>query len=253
VTPVTESAAGDLAPRGLLLRALAWLILAYRRWLSGRGPLRGVRCSFGGGESCSAYGLRATAEASTARAALGRIVRRLRRCREACLLGDGETLSWAALHDRPVVRIVDEMRGDGERSPAIARMLGTRRVVALWRGERAVARQLAKIPPAAPLVCSHPATQARSRRRLAGFVLLAAVAAFAIDFRPWLGVPALLVAGVAAANAAHTSAERAVRFALHAALRRLGYGAGWRRGLGGAGAGAAGAGAGAAQVPASAA
>lgn len=225
MTPVTEAAAGDPAPRGLLLRVLAWLILAYRRWLSGRGPLRGVRCSFGGGESCSAYGLRATAEVPTARAALGRIMRRLRRCREACLLGDGETLSWAALHDRPVGRIVDEMRGDGERTPAIARMLGTRRVVALWRGEREVARQLAKINVApAPLVCSHPATQARSRRRLAGFVLLAAVAAFAIDFRPWLGVPALLVAGIAAANAARTSAERAVRFALHAALRRCGWG-----------------------------
>lgn len=209
------------AERGWLLRLLALLILAYRRWISGRGPLRAVRCSFAGGESCSAYGLRATAEAPTARAALGRIVRRLGRCRDACLLGDGKTLSWAALHDRPVGRIVDEMRGDGERTPAIARMLGARRVVAIWRGERAAARQLARIaPPAGPLVCSHAATEARSRRRIAGFVLLAAVAAFAIAFRPWLGTSALLVAGVASANAARASAERGVRFALHAALGR---------------------------------
>ena len=208
-------------PRGWLLRVLAWLIVAYRRWLSGRGPLRAVRCSFAGGESCSAYGLRATAEAATVREALGRIARRLGRCRDACLLGDGKTLSWAALHDRPAGRIADEMRRDGERAPAIARMLGTRRLVAIWRGERAAARELARIAaPAGPLVCSHAAAQARSRRRIAGFVLLAAVAAFAIAFRPWLGASSLLVAGVATANAARTSAERGVRFALHAALGR---------------------------------
>jgi putative component of membrane protein insertase Oxa1/YidC/SpoIIIJ protein YidD len=210
-----------MTDRGWLLRLLAGLIRVYRRWISGRGPLRAVRCSFAGGESCSAFGLRATAEAPTARAALGRILRRLGRCRDACLLGDGKTLSWAALHDRPVDRIVDEMRCDGERAPAITRMLGTRRLVAMWRGERAVTRRLARIaPPAGPLVCSHAATQARSRRRLVGFVLLAAVAAFAIAFRPWLGGSTLLVAGIASANAARTSAERGVRFALHAALGR---------------------------------
>ena len=205
----------------MILRVLAWLILAYRRWLSGRGPLRAVRCSFAHGESCSAYGLRATAEAATAREAIGRILRRLGRCRDACLLGDGRTLSWSRLHDRPVEQIVGELSRDGEREPAIARMLGTRRAVAIWRGEHATARALAGIAaPAGPVVCSHAATQARSRRRIAGFIALAAVAAFAIEFAPWLGAGALLVAAVAAAHAARTAASRGVRFALHAALAR---------------------------------
>lgn len=195
-----------------VLRVLAWLILAYRRWLSGRGPLRGVRCSFAHAESCSAYGLRATAEAATAREAIGRIVRRLGRCRDACLLADGRTLSWAPLHDRPAEQIAGELRRDGERAPAIARMLETRRAVASWRGEPA--------PPAAarPPVYSHPATQARSRRRIAALLALAAVAAFAIAFRPWLGGIALVVAVAGIAAAARTWASRAARFALHAAV-----------------------------------
>jgi len=205
----------------VILRVLAWLILAYRRWLSGRGPLRKVRCSFAHAESCSAYGLRATAEAATAREAIGRIMRRLGRCRDACLLGDGRTLSWAALHDRPIDEIAAELRRDGEREPAIARMLGTRRAVAIWRGELAAARALARLAPAErPLVCSHEAAQSRSRRRLAGVVASAGVAAFAIVSHPWLGAAALGVAAVAAAQASRTAASRAARFALHAALAR---------------------------------
>lgn len=205
----------------MILRVLAWLILAYRRWLSGRGPLRSVRCSFAGEESCSAFGLRATAEAPTARAALGRIARRLGRCRDACLLGDGHALSWAALHDRPVAEIVGELERDGERGPAIARMLSTRRAVAVWRAEPEVARALARIAaPAKPTVYALAAAEARSRRRIRGFVVLAAVAAFAIELRPWLGGPALIVAVIAAAIAARTSASRAMRFAVHAACYR---------------------------------
>ena len=205
----------------MILRVLAWLIAMYRRWLSGRGPLRAVRCSFAHAESCSAYGLRATAEAATAREAIGRILRRLGRCRDACLLGDGRTLSWAALHDRSIDDIAAELRRDGEREPAIARMLSTRRAVAIWRGEHEVARALAGIAPPAPMVvCSHPATQARSRRRLAALVALAAVAAFAILSRPWLGGIALGVATLAAASAARTWASREARFAVHAALAR---------------------------------
>ncbi len=219
-------------PRGVILRLLAWLILAYRRWLSGRGPLRSVRCSFAGVESCSAYGLRATAEAGTARGAIGRILRRLGRCRDACLLGDGRTLSWARLHDRSAADIAAAMRRDGEHEPAIARMLDTRRAVAIWRAEpRAVGEAAASpaAPPAGasrprpavkPAVCSHPAIRARSRRRLAVLAALAAAAAFAIAFQPWLGAFALVVAVVAAARAARTWASREARFALHAALAR---------------------------------
>jgi hypothetical protein len=107
------------------------------------------------------------------------------------------------------------MRRDGERAPAIARMLETRRAVAIWRGERA--RPAAAVRPP---VYSHPATQARSRRRIGAFLALAAVAAFAIAFRPWLGGVALLVAAAGIAAAARTWASRAARFALHAAVGR---------------------------------
>src|SRR5688572_9861024 len=107
----------------IALRLLGWLILAYRRWLSGRGPFRGVQCTFRATESCSAFGLRATREATTAGRAIARIVRRLRRCGDACLVTDGAALSWSPLHERSPTTIADAMRRDGEREAAIARVL----------------------------------------------------------------------------------------------------------------------------------
>lgn len=204
-----------------MLRVLAWLILAYRRWLSGSGPLRRVRCSFAAEESCSAFGLRATREAPTARAAVGRIVRRLGRCRDACLLGDGTAVSWAPLHDRAPAEIIVEMQRDGEHPPAIARMLATRRVVAIWRGDAVALRELADAVRAPAPVYSHPATAKRSRRRITGALALAVAAAGIIVFHPWLGGITLAIAAVAVVSALRTLVARSRRFALHAAWARL--------------------------------
>src|SRR5690606_12105857 len=110
----------------LIQRLLALLIVFYRRWLSGRGPLRKVRCSFAPDESCSAYGLRVARETCSARTAIARIARRLRRCRDAWLVTDGRTLSWTPLHDRSPEEITALMQADGERAAAIERMLHTR-------------------------------------------------------------------------------------------------------------------------------
>lgn len=206
----------------IVLRVLAWLILAYRRWLSGRGPLRGVRCSFAGEESCSAFGLRATREAPTARAAVGRIVRRLGRCRDACLLGDGTVVSWAPLHDRAPAEIVIEMQRDGERPLAIARMLATRRAVARWRGDAVAMREFVEAARAPAPVYSYPATARRSRRRIAGALALAVTAAGLIAFHPWLGGIALAMTTGAAMGAVRTAVARTRRFDLHATWARLG-------------------------------
>jgi putative component of membrane protein insertase Oxa1/YidC/SpoIIIJ protein YidD len=199
----------------LVLRVLAWIILAYRRWLSGRGPLRGVRCSFPE-ESCSTFGLRATSEAPTARAAIGRIARRLRRCRDACLLGDGKTLSWTPLHDRSPQAIATEMRDDGERDAAIERMLATRHTVARWRGEDTTLR-----PRLRPFAYSYPATMRRALRRIAVIGGFAAFAAMVIALRPWLGAIALAIATAALVLSVRSCLANHTRFAAHRDHPRL--------------------------------
>ncbi len=66
------------------------LVRFYRRRLARRGPFACVRCTFEKLESCSAFAERSLQEAP-ARCALGRIVRRLARCRQLSLyrLSDG--------------------------------------------------------------------------------------------------------------------------------------------------------------------
>lgn len=99
-------------------RALVAAIIGYRRHLSGRGPLRAVRCTFAHGESCSAYGLRAAREAPTVGRALGRIRRRLRRCRDASVYvtADGaRSLAWNAELERPLDELIAELETDEER------------------------------------------------------------------------------------------------------------------------------------------
>ncbi|MCA9685398.1 MAG: membrane protein insertion efficiency factor YidD [Myxococcales bacterium] len=77
-------------------------ISGYRRFLSGRGPLRRVRCTFEACESCSAFGLRACEEADGFMAALRRIRARLRRCGGAAVFRDDDgALSWGLLYDEP--------------------------------------------------------------------------------------------------------------------------------------------------------
>ncbi len=87
---------------------MLWLlrvgVLGYRRWASGRGPLRRVRCTFEQTESCSAFGLRISRDAPNATIAVRLIRRRLRACGDACVHLDsarsGATLYWGPLYDR---------------------------------------------------------------------------------------------------------------------------------------------------------
>jgi len=203
----------------LILRVLVWLIAFYRRWLSGRGPLRDVRCSFAPHESCSAFGLRATAEASGAREALGRIRRRIRRCGDACLISDGHALSWTPFHDRQPFEIVDELRADGEGDAAIGKLLHVRRAVAIWRSDlvaiAACDALLADPARPRPHVVAEPAIRSRARRRLVVLGMVAVVAAIAILGMPWIGGFALGVTGVAGVVSAQATVSRERRFALH--------------------------------------
>ncbi len=204
----------------LIQRVLAWLIGFYRRWLSGRGPLRDVRCSFAPHESCSAFGLRATAEAPGARNAVGRIARRIRRCRDACLVSDGRALSWTPLHDRSPFEIVDEMRDDGEGAIAIAQMLRVRRAVAIWRADLAsigACDALLADPDAAmpPRVCAEQPIRSRARRRLAIFGTIAVVSAIVVGLLPWIGGIALGLVAIAGALSARTTFAQERRFELH--------------------------------------
>lgn len=76
----------------------------YRRWISGRGPLRRVRCSFEQTESCSAFGLRVSRQAPSTSVAVRLIQARLRACGDAALhveTAERESrLTWGTLYDR---------------------------------------------------------------------------------------------------------------------------------------------------------
>jgi putative component of membrane protein insertase Oxa1/YidC/SpoIIIJ protein YidD len=204
----------------LALRVLAWVIVAYRRVLSGRGPMRCVRCSFAPDESCSAYGLRAVRESTTAREAIAKILRRLRRCRDACLVGDGRALSWTPLHDRSPSEIADDMHRDAERPDAIARMLATRRIVALWRRDRAALRDLASScvhrRPHRPTVCSTHAIERRARRRIVVRIAAGIAIAVGLHTHPALDVAIMVLVVAATVLAVRALAAHRRRFTQHA-------------------------------------
>ena len=86
-------------------RALRALILAYRRFVSGRGPMRAVGCSFVACESCSAYGLRMAETAPNLLVACAQIQARLRRCRSLSIYRlherGRELLAWGSDYDQP--------------------------------------------------------------------------------------------------------------------------------------------------------
>jgi putative component of membrane protein insertase Oxa1/YidC/SpoIIIJ protein YidD len=69
---------------GLGLSLLRAFIRFYRHSVSGRGPLKRVRCGFAATESCSAYGLRVASESPSIFVAVRLIRCRLRRCGGAC-------------------------------------------------------------------------------------------------------------------------------------------------------------------------
>ena len=177
-------------------------IRAYRRWLSGRGPLRRVRCTFDaghGGESCSAFGLRAAEEAPGVRVALGRIRRRIRRCGGVSLFAldapDGtRALGWGHDHDRPLAELV----ADGEGEAARSLVLSSREVAARWRGhlaDIAAARALrSDAAPLRPALRGMPPLALLARALAWRVVLAAAVVALVASRWPHAGavVAALL-------------------------------------------------------------
>ena len=80
---------------------LARLIRLYQRFLSGRGPLRAVRCTFERTESCSVYGRRLAEDPSVPGwRAVWLIARRLRACRGSALYVDAGGLVWGPDFDR---------------------------------------------------------------------------------------------------------------------------------------------------------
>jgi hypothetical protein len=170
-------------------RALVAAILFYRRRLSGRGPLRKVRCTFGHCESCSAYGLRAAREAPTVREAIGRIRRRLRRCRDASVYAlvapdGGRALAWGDDLDRPIDELIASLETADELPPARATVLAAREAVARWRGDlvdrMAVAAHRRGLPRASLMIRPAPSRRAlvgrRTRRALLAAPLLVALA-----------------------------------------------------------------------------
>ncbi|NVB84305.1 MAG: membrane protein insertion efficiency factor YidD [Kofleriaceae bacterium] len=205
----------------MLTALLVGLILFYRRFLSGRGPFRAA-CSFAGHESCSAYGLRVARTSGSLRVAIARIARRLGRCRDAYLVGDGRVLSWAHVHDRPPQAIVDEMRADAETAPAIGRMLGARRAVAWWRGDLASVRACTGADVQRPRVTPDAGRVRRGVRKAGLYAALAG--AILLTHVPWLAI----VPAVGALLAVRTFVGERLRFALHArwAARRYGVSGG---------------------------
>lgn len=118
-------------------RSLAFVIRGYRRFVSGRGPLRRVCCTFASTESCSAYGLRATTEIATSLPhALGLVRARLRACRRMSIYRFSHGLGWERDHDRAPAELVAVLEARGERTDTIAQVLAARTAVAKWRGER---------------------------------------------------------------------------------------------------------------------
>ena len=142
-------------------RALSLAIRGYRRWLSGRGPLRRVSCTFASTESCSAYGLRAVDEIATSLPhAIGLVRARVRACRHASVYRFANGLGWERAHDEAPSEIARSMVARGERADTVAQVIAARMMVAKWRGEReayAHARSLASPIPARDVESPIPA------------------------------------------------------------------------------------------------
>jgi len=112
----------------MIRRALLAGVRFYRRRLSGRGPFAGVRCTFAAQESCAAYAERILGETPSAWTDLGRIRRRLVRCRHLSLYRlREERLGWGKAYDQVLaceeqgVRQLDDLlAADGEGLPVRA-------------------------------------------------------------------------------------------------------------------------------------
>jgi putative component of membrane protein insertase Oxa1/YidC/SpoIIIJ protein YidD len=200
----------------LVRKVLAAGIGFYRRRLSGRGPFKGVRCTFAQCESCSAYGERMIREAPTGLAALRRIVRRLQRCRHLSLFrfengGLGQGSGYDTLLNRPsagaTLKLLDDtLAGDGECLPARQAVRQAALQVLVSAGAWPAGNAAMKKSPGL-LVRDAAAVQRALARRLSRRTVLAVVAAgggamvWAVTLGSLLLVPLLLATFFLAASA----------------------------------------------------
>jgi putative component of membrane protein insertase Oxa1/YidC/SpoIIIJ protein YidD len=183
-------------------------IRAYRRWVSGRGPLRGVCCTFASTESCSAYGLRATRDLARSLPEAVRLVRaRVRSCRGASIYRFEHGLGWERDHEHAPCELARKLLARGERADTIAQVIAARMTIARWRGERDVYRPV-RAPHPIPVRAGDAAIRAHRRtlRRAAVLVLLACALAVVSLFAL---VP--LALGIVALANARASARRLER------------------------------------------
>jgi putative component of membrane protein insertase Oxa1/YidC/SpoIIIJ protein YidD len=191
-------------------RILAFAIRSYRRFISGRGPLRRVCCTFASTESCSAYGLRAVEEVATSFPhALGLVRSRLRACRRMSIYRFSSGLGWERDHDRSPAELVALLEARGERADTIAQVLAARTAIAKWRGERAelaAARPIAATAKHRIGVRAGDAAILRHHQVKWRGVTLVVLAALVLTISLWAVVP--LLYGAASAISARTSALR---------------------------------------------
>lgn len=184
-------------------RPLALAIRAYRRWLSGRGPLRRTSCTFASTESCSAYGLRAVEDvAQSLPEAIGLVRARVRTCRRTSIYRFENGLGWERDHELPPAELAQTLAARGERADTIAQVIAARMTIAKWRGERDVYRRVnAKIPvrPGDAAIRHHHRTMRR-----ASLLVLASLALMLLSFAAI--VPAVM--GIAAITNARGAAQR---------------------------------------------
>ena len=191
-------------------RPLALAIRAYRRYASGRGPLRRVCCTFATTESCSAYGLRAVEELAGSLPEALRLVRaRMHACRRTSIYRFTAGLGWERDHELPPAELAHVLEARGERADTIAQVLAARTVVARWRGERAeyaAAKRIATPAQHRIPVRGGDAAITQHRRAMRRGLAFAVLAAVAIVVSVWALVP--LVAALVATVNARTSAHR---------------------------------------------
>ena len=183
-------------------------IRAYRRWVSGRGPLRTVCCTFASTESCSAYGLRATRDLARSLPEAVRLVRsRVRACRGSSIYRFETGLGWERDHEHAPAELAQLLVARSERPDTIAQVIAARMAIAKWRGERDVYRPVRALHPI-PVRAGDAAIRHHRRTlvRAAALVLVA----FALMFVSLLAIVPLALGGIAIVNA-RASARRLER------------------------------------------
>jgi putative component of membrane protein insertase Oxa1/YidC/SpoIIIJ protein YidD len=183
-------------------------IRAYRRWVSGRGPMRRVCCTFASTESCSAYGLRATRDLARSLPDAVRLVRaRVRACRGSSIYRFENGLGWERDHEYAPAELARLLAARGERPDTITQVIAARMAIAKWRGERDAYRPV-RAPHPIPVRAGDAAIAHHHRvvRRTAMLALVAVATLFVSIF----AILPLALGVVAIANA-RTSARRLER------------------------------------------